>query len=225
MKLDIQSLFGLHVHSSTHWLRPRNPPPRIWAPYTLALLASQDGRHLFVTPWLQLIRNYFLGALSTMLFPSISLMNLTICERLALPRLARSRKPFSRCFSSDSRLRIRVRSSRISVISLARSSLQMSSSFSSSPDALQSLFSSSEADVVPSLYCTFLGPGIEFTIIKRQGHIGGFPEGIAKGYWGRILRRNWDESLKSFPPCYSLSPLLTEYPPTPLEQKWFETGF
>jgi hypothetical protein len=26
MELDIQSLFGLHVHSSTHWLRPH-----IWA--------------------------------------------------------------------------------------------------------------------------------------------------------------------------------------------------
>ncbi len=23
MELDLQSLFGLHVHSSTHWLRPR----------------------------------------------------------------------------------------------------------------------------------------------------------------------------------------------------------
>jgi hypothetical protein len=49
MELDVQSLFGLHVHSCTHWLRPRNlppphvyscthwlrprnpPPPRIWA--------------------------------------------------------------------------------------------------------------------------------------------------------------------------------------------------
>ncbi len=30
-KLDLQSLFGLHVHSCTRWLRPRNaPPPRIW---------------------------------------------------------------------------------------------------------------------------------------------------------------------------------------------------
>jgi hypothetical protein len=25
MELDLQSLFGLHVHSCTHWLRPRNP--------------------------------------------------------------------------------------------------------------------------------------------------------------------------------------------------------
>jgi hypothetical protein len=27
MELDLQSLFGLHVHSYTYWLRPRNPPP------------------------------------------------------------------------------------------------------------------------------------------------------------------------------------------------------
>jgi hypothetical protein len=37
MELDLPNLFGLHVHSCTHWLRPRNPPapppqyPRIWA--------------------------------------------------------------------------------------------------------------------------------------------------------------------------------------------------
>jgi len=34
MELDLQSLFGLHVHSSTHWPRPRNPllpSPSIWA--------------------------------------------------------------------------------------------------------------------------------------------------------------------------------------------------
>jgi hypothetical protein len=32
MELDLQSIFGLHVHSCTHWLRPRNSrPPRIWA--------------------------------------------------------------------------------------------------------------------------------------------------------------------------------------------------
>jgi hypothetical protein len=36
MELDLQSLFGLHVHCAqlyTHWLRPRNlpPSPRFWA--------------------------------------------------------------------------------------------------------------------------------------------------------------------------------------------------
>ncbi len=35
VELDLQSLFGLHAHSFTHWLRPRNTPPppspRIWA--------------------------------------------------------------------------------------------------------------------------------------------------------------------------------------------------
>ncbi len=28
MELDLQSLFGLHVHSCTHWLGPRNTTPR-----------------------------------------------------------------------------------------------------------------------------------------------------------------------------------------------------
>ncbi len=51
MALDLQSLFGLHVHSCTHWLRPRNPPPSPHlGSYTRALLVSQDRRHLFVTP-------------------------------------------------------------------------------------------------------------------------------------------------------------------------------
>jgi hypothetical protein len=27
MELDLQSLFGLHVYSCTHWLRPGNSPP------------------------------------------------------------------------------------------------------------------------------------------------------------------------------------------------------
>ncbi len=34
MELDLQSLFGLYVHSCTHWLRTEIPPPpspRIWA--------------------------------------------------------------------------------------------------------------------------------------------------------------------------------------------------
>jgi hypothetical protein len=55
MELDLQSLFGLHVCSCTHWLRPRNPrPPPIplhFGSYTRALLVSQERRHLFVTPW------------------------------------------------------------------------------------------------------------------------------------------------------------------------------
>ncbi len=45
MELDLQSIFGLHVHSCAHWLRPRN---------TRAQLVSQYRRHLFVTPCLKL---------------------------------------------------------------------------------------------------------------------------------------------------------------------------
>ncbi len=54
MELDLQSLFGLHMHSCNYWLRPRNPLPPHLGSYTRALLVSQDGRHLFVTPCLQL---------------------------------------------------------------------------------------------------------------------------------------------------------------------------
>jgi hypothetical protein len=32
---------------------------------------------------------------------------------------------------------------------------------------------------------------------------------------GRILGRNCDKSLESFPPCFSQSPLLTDPPPPP----------
>ncbi len=48
MELDLQSLFGLHVHSCTHWLSPRRPP-------TTFGLIYQIRRHLFVTPWLWLM--------------------------------------------------------------------------------------------------------------------------------------------------------------------------
>ncbi len=48
MELDLQSLVRLHVHSCTHWLRPRNlPPPPHLGPYTRALLVT--GQHRFFT--------------------------------------------------------------------------------------------------------------------------------------------------------------------------------
>jgi hypothetical protein len=55
IELDFQSLFGLHVHSCIHWMRPRNAPPPphpplIWAHireryWSMQLLtgAEQDG--------------------------------------------------------------------------------------------------------------------------------------------------------------------------------------
>jgi hypothetical protein len=48
-ELDLQSLLGLHVHSCTHWLRPRNTIPPHLGSYTRALLVRQGRRHLFVT--------------------------------------------------------------------------------------------------------------------------------------------------------------------------------
>ncbi len=65
MELNLQSLFGLPVHSCTHWLywkspkksplyssaeTPQPPPPPHLGSYTRALSVSQDRRHLFVTP-------------------------------------------------------------------------------------------------------------------------------------------------------------------------------
>ncbi len=49
---DLQSLFGLHVHSCTHWdigWDPATPPPPHLGSHTMAQLVSQDRRHLFVT--------------------------------------------------------------------------------------------------------------------------------------------------------------------------------
>jgi hypothetical protein len=51
MELDLQSLFGLHVHSCTHWLMPSQLLTTHLGSYTRALLVSQDRRHLFVTLW------------------------------------------------------------------------------------------------------------------------------------------------------------------------------
>ncbi len=38
MELDLQSLFGLHVHSCTHLLRPRNSPPPLALPPAFGLI-------------------------------------------------------------------------------------------------------------------------------------------------------------------------------------------
>jgi hypothetical protein len=41
-------------------------------------------------------------------------------------------------------------------------------------------------------------------------------------FWCRIFGRywNWDKNLKSFPPCYSQSPLLTDFTPCPPPHPW-----
>jgi hypothetical protein len=38
-------------------------------------------------------------------------------------------------------------------------------------------------------------------------------------YRGRILGRNWDKSLRSFPPCFSQSSLLTDFTPHPPSER------
>jgi hypothetical protein len=52
MELELQSFFGLYVHSCTHWLRTRNPAPLSphLGSYTRAQLVSQDRLHLFCDP-------------------------------------------------------------------------------------------------------------------------------------------------------------------------------
>ncbi len=49
---------------------------------------------------------------------------------------------------------------------------------------------------------------------------------ISKNSEAKFLGECWDKSLKSFPTCYSQSPLLTDFlPPLPLPPvKWFESG-
>jgi hypothetical protein len=54
MELDLQSLFGLHVYSCTHWLSTRNSPsPRIWAYIHGQLVVSQDN--LQAKKWIKTI--------------------------------------------------------------------------------------------------------------------------------------------------------------------------
>ncbi len=61
MKLDLQSLFGVHVHRCTHWLRPRTPPPHLGS-YTRS---RQDRRHLFCNPLGRLLRFLCSARIST----------------------------------------------------------------------------------------------------------------------------------------------------------------
>ncbi len=64
MELDLQSLFGLHVHSCSHWLRPRNSPlPPHLGSYTSALLVILYRRqppdsHYFISTIVCTLRYY-----------------------------------------------------------------------------------------------------------------------------------------------------------------------
>ncbi len=49
MELYIQCLFGLHVHSCTHLLRPRNPFPPHLGSYTRALLVSHQDLLTYIS--------------------------------------------------------------------------------------------------------------------------------------------------------------------------------
>ncbi len=57
--------------------------------------------------------------------------------------------------------------------------------------------------------------GLQYSIHKHTIHIYMYFLHIYLFSRGRILGRNWDKSLKSFPLCYSQPPLLTDFtPPT-----------
>ncbi len=69
-----------------------------------------------------------------------------------------------------------------------------------------------------SNYCPFwLATWAEdMAFIAQEGvklHVCKVPNLTKVNLWGRILGRNLDKSLKSFPPCYSQSPLLMDFTP------------
>ncbi len=77
---------------------------------------------------------------------------------------------------------------------------------------------------------TFWGPlevvGLENRDNERsECHLGpkkSCPHQYSPSYRGRILGSNRDKSLDVFPPCYSQSPLLTEFPPrAKVAWNWF----
>jgi hypothetical protein len=56
----------------------------------------------------------------------------------------------------------------------------------------------------------------EMTQHGQPGEICVVMDGLYSLYTGPIHGRNWDQSIKSFPLCYSQSPLLTDFtPPLP----------
>ncbi len=50
MELDLQSLFGLHVYSCTHWPETPQLSPAFGLMYEGTIGHSQDRRHLLLTP-------------------------------------------------------------------------------------------------------------------------------------------------------------------------------
>jgi hypothetical protein len=56
MELDLQSLFAPHLHSCTHWLRHRNPPPPLFGLIYEGAIGQprQTTSHLFLAPCFQL---------------------------------------------------------------------------------------------------------------------------------------------------------------------------
>jgi hypothetical protein len=60
MELDLQSLFGAPCAQLYSLVEtPHSPHPPHLGSYTRELLVSQDRRHLFVTPWIQVFQGLY----------------------------------------------------------------------------------------------------------------------------------------------------------------------
>jgi hypothetical protein len=76
MELDLQSFFGLHVHSLyTHCGDPATPSPPHLGLYTRALLVSQDRRHLFVTPCIDITAGHAQSASDSTAYEQVFFIN------------------------------------------------------------------------------------------------------------------------------------------------------
>jgi hypothetical protein len=65
-------------------------------------------------------------------------------------------------------------------------------------NAVEDLLTSCVSSVFWTIHCRYYEDVRVYIIMKIETR-------------GRILGRNWDKSLKSFPPCYSQSPLPTDF--------------
>jgi hypothetical protein len=79
MELDLQSLFGLHVHGCTHWRRPRNPP----SPHAFRLIF--EGA-IGQPRWTTSLCDHLILANKTDTFKSTTYNVLTVCNAVPLTK-------------------------------------------------------------------------------------------------------------------------------------------
>jgi hypothetical protein len=103
-------------YSCTHWLRPATPPsPLHLGSYTRALLVSQDRRHLFVTPCVQIeSRGRIFSPFMQMYFtlrsfnltpasdcPLVSLILLYVSQHRSLTAISQKKLPLTNWLSIE----------------------------------------------------------------------------------------------------------------------------